>query len=92
MNAHNIMEEIVQNHLDAILSSNPGICKCSKCIDAILSRVLSTLPAKYITTDSGAMYTLIDQVKVEQSSEILKELMKVLEDIKNHPLHQPMED
>jgi len=88
MNAHNIMEEIVKNHLDEIMESRPELCKCNKCIDAIMIRVLSILPAKYITTDSGAMYALIDQVKVEQSSEILKELMKALEYLQEHPLHQ----
>ena len=88
MNAHNIMEDIVRNHLDEIMANRPELCKCSKCIDAIMIRVLSILPAKYITTDSGAMYTLINQVKVEQSSEILKELMKALEDIQKNPLHQ----
>lgn len=88
MNAHNIMEDIVHNHLDEILLKNPNICNCSKCIDHIMAFALSNLPARYITTDSGAMHTLIDQVKVEQSSEILKELMKSLDYIKRHPLHE----
>ncbi len=87
MNAHNIMEEIVKNHLDDIMANRPELCKCSKCIDEIMARVLSNLPAKYITTDSGAMYTLIEQVRVEQSSEILKELMKVLEYLQKYPVH-----
>ena len=87
MNAHNIMEEIVKNHLDEILANNPDLCNCGKCIDEIMARALSNLPARYITRDSGAMYTLIEQVKVEQSSEILKELMRVLEELKNNPVH-----
>ena len=92
MNAHNIMEEIVQNHLDDIMSKRPQMCGCSKCIDEIMSMVLSNLPAKYITTDHGAIYALIDQVKVEQSSEILKEIMKALEYINAHPIHEKNQD
>ena len=88
MNAHNIMEEIVKNHLDDIMSKRPQLCKCSKCIDEIMAIVLSNLPAKYITTDSGAMHILIEQVRVEKSSEILKELMKAIEYLQEHPLHQ----
>jgi len=87
MNAHNIMEEIVKNHLDEILNNRPNLCRCNKCIDEIMARVLSNLPAKYITTDSGAMYALIEQVKVEKSSEILKELILALEYLQKHPVH-----
>ncbi|MCG2713209.1 MAG: late competence development ComFB family protein [Candidatus Omnitrophica bacterium] len=88
MKAHNIMEEIVKNHLDDIMANRPQLCKCSKCIEEIMSRVLNNLPARYVTTDSGAMYTLIEQVKVERSSEILKELMKVIEGLQKYPVHQ----
>ncbi|MFH1094463.1 MAG: late competence development ComFB family protein [Candidatus Omnitrophota bacterium] len=87
MNAHNIMEDIVKNHLNEILAKRPDLCKCSKCVEEIMARVLNNLPAKYITTDSGAMHTLIDQVKVEQSSKIIKELMKGLEYLQKHPVH-----
>ena len=87
MNAHNIMEDIVQNYLDDIMAKRPELCKCNKCIDAIMSSVLSNLPAKYITTDSGAMYTLKEQVKVEKSSEILKELINKIEYLQKNPLH-----
>lgn len=92
MNAHNIMEEIVQNHLDEIMAKRPGMCGCGRCIDEIMSIVLSNLPAKYITTDHGAMYALIDQVKVEQSSEILKQIIQALDYIKEHPVHEQNQD
>ncbi len=92
MNAHNIMEEITQNHLDEIMSSRPQMCGCSKCVDAIMIRVLSNLPAKYITTDYGAMYALIEQVKVEKSSEIIKEIMKAIDYITEHPVHEMNQD
>ena len=87
MNAHNIMEEIVKNYLDDIMVNRPELCRCSKCIDEIMARVLNNLPAKYVTSDSGGMYILMEQVRVERSSEILKELMSVLEYLRKHPVH-----
>ncbi len=88
MKAHNIMEEIVKNYIDDILAKNDEICKCNKCIDEIMAQALSNLPAKYITTDRGAMHTLMEQVRVEQSSEILKELMNGITYLQKHPIHQ----
>ena len=87
MNAHNIMEDIVKNYLDDIMDKRPDLCRCSQCIDEIMFKVLNNLPAKYITTDSGAMYILSEQVKVEKSSEILKELIEKIEYLQNNPLH-----
>ena len=87
MNAHNIMEEIVKNYLDDIMRKKTDMCKCDKCVDAIMALTLSNIPAKYIITDSGAMYTLMEQVKVEKAAVVLKELVKVIEFINKNPAH-----
>ncbi len=92
MNAHNLMEEIVKDNLREILNNRPDLCKCKKCIDEVISRALNNLPAKYITTDSGAMYTLIEQVRVERSSRILKELIEILEYLRQHPVHEEVQN
>ena len=87
MKAHNVMEDIVVSYLDGILSKRTDVCDCSRCRDMIVSIVLNNLPPKYITTESGAMFAMMEQVRVEQSSQVLRELVNAIKYMKEHPLH-----
>ena len=84
MKARNIMEDIVRQHLDQIISSGVMGRDCSNFRDKIIAEVLSNLPAKYVTSETGAMHTVIDQVKVEQASIVLKEIIKAIKNIESH--------
>jgi Late competence development protein ComFB len=84
MRAYNIMEEIVEEYLKEMISSDRKICGCEICHDKIKAEVLSSIPAKYVTSETGAMYTMIEQVRVEQSSVILRELVKAIKNLKPH--------
>ena len=87
MKAHNVMEDIVVNYLDGILSKRTDVCGCDLCRDTIVSMVLNHLPPKYITTETGAIYAMMEQVRVEQSSQVLRELVNAIKYIQEHPLH-----
>jgi uncharacterized protein YqgV (UPF0045/DUF77 family) len=78
------MEEIVDQHVRQIIASRTDICHCEQCHSKIVSEVLSSLPAKYITSETGAMYTMIEQIKVEQASVILKNIMQAIERLEPH--------
>ncbi len=84
MNAHNIMEEIVEKYVKEIVSSDSKVCSCEKCLNIITVEVLSNIPAKYVTSETGAMYTMMEQVRVEQSSVILKAIVKAISNLKPH--------
>ncbi len=85
MKAYNIMERIVEKFLRGMLSSETKICDCEVCYNKIFVQVLSNIPAKYVTSETGAMYTLMEQIRVEQSSVILKELVQAIKDLEPHP-------
>ncbi|MBI4845945.1 MAG: late competence development ComFB family protein [Candidatus Omnitrophica bacterium] len=88
MKAYNIMEDIVKKYLNDMFAMRFDVCKCDICKEDIVAYVLSRVPPKYVTSDSGAMRTLIDQTKVEQSSVILKELVKAMELVAEKPRHE----
>ena len=92
MRAHNIMEDIVRNYLDEMLTMRFDVCSCDKCKEDVMAYVLTRVPPKYVTTDSGAMHTLTEQTKVEQSSVILKELVNALRIIGENPHHEVADD
>ena len=88
MNARNIMEEIVQKYMNEMLAMRFDVCTCDVCKQDILAYVLSRVPARYVTTESGAMHTMMEQLRVEQSSQILKELVKAIELVTSKPRHE----
>jgi len=84
MKVHNIMEEIVEKYVREIVSSDSKVCNCEKCLNSIIAEVLSIVPAKYVTSETGAMYTMMEQVRVEQSSVILKAIVDAINKLKPH--------
>jgi len=84
MKAYNIMEEIVEKYVKEMISSDSKVCSCEKCFNSITSEVLSNVPAKYVTSETGAMYAMIEQVRVEQSSVILRAIVKAINNLKPH--------
>ena len=92
MKAHNIMEDIVAKYLDEMLAMRFDICTCETCREDIFAYVLTRVPARYVTTDSGAMHTMVEQVRVEQSSVILKEIVNGIRIIGENPRHEERQD
>ena len=92
MKARNIMEDIVAKYLDEMLAMRFDICTCDICKQDMIAFTLTRLPPKYVTTDSGAIHTIIEQVRVEQSSQILKELVAAIQTIGSNPRHEEQQD
>ncbi|MCM8812309.1 MAG: late competence development ComFB family protein [Candidatus Omnitrophica bacterium] len=90
--ARNIMEAIVAKHLDDMLRPRRDICTCKRCRDDIYAYALSRIPARYVTSEAGAMHTHIEQVAVEQSSLILKELLNAIQVVSSNPRHEKQDD
>ncbi|MCG2713210.1 MAG: late competence development ComFB family protein [Candidatus Omnitrophica bacterium] len=92
MQARNIMEDIVIKYLDEMLALRFDLCTCEICRQDIIAYVLSRLPAKYITTDSGTIHAIMQQLRLEQSSLILKELAGAINIISKQPHHEESHD
>ncbi|MDD5746527.1 MAG: late competence development ComFB family protein [Candidatus Omnitrophica bacterium] len=92
MRAHNVMEDIVSKYLDEMFSMRFDICTCDICRQDVMAYVLTRLSPKYVTGDSGAVNTLMEQVRAEQSSLVLKEIVNAVRLISEHPRHQKGQD
>ena len=88
----NIMTDIVADLLKHYLILRYDICTCDICKQDMLAYVLSRIPAKYVTTDVGAMHTLIEQTRAENEAQIIRHIMEAIEVVSKNPRHELKED
>lgn len=88
----NIIEEIAMDVLTNALSLRYDICTCNRCRNDMLAYVLSRVPAKYVTTEAGALHTIIDQTRVEKEAEIARAAISAINAISTSPRHETKEN
>lgn len=87
MEIHNHMEDMVEDILENLLSERNDICKCQKCKLDITALALNKLPAKYVVTERGRVYSKLAELELQLKVDVLRELIKAMELIKNNPRH-----
>ncbi len=88
----NIVEDIVSDFLDRTIAQRFDICRCPMCRNDMLAYILSRVPAKYVTTEIGTIYTLIEQTRIEHQAEIGRAVINAIEIIRKSPRHKLVED
>ena len=88
----NIIEDIARAHLNTALTLRYDICTCSLCKNDMLAFVLSRVPARYVTTEQGALYTIFQQYRTEHQAEITRAIAEAIELISKNPHHKIKED
>jgi chemotaxis protein methyltransferase CheR len=88
----NVVEDIARDFLDNSLALRYDICTCATCKTDMLAYILSRVPAKYATTEQGAMHTVIEQAKVEHRAEIARAVIAAIDIISKNPRHKQHED
>ncbi len=88
----NIIEEISRDFLESSLGLRYDICTCSMCKNDMLAFVLSRVPAKYVTTEQGALHTVMDQARIENRAEIARAVISAIDIISKNPRHKQTED
>ena len=88
----NIIEEIARDSLNNALELRYDICTCSRCKSDMLAHALSRIPAQYATTETGILYTIIEQTRVEKKVEIARAILGAIEAISKNPHHTLKED
>lgn len=83
----NVMEQLVDAKLDELLPKS-DCCKCQKCIDDIKAIALNRLPAKYVSSDLGELFTRVNSSMEQQNSlDINFAVYSAIEFVSTHPLH-----
>lgn len=87
MDLHNYTEDIVNEVLEDLISERTGICTCKKCMLDMAAVALNNLPAKYVVTEKGRVYAKLAEAKLQLKVDILKEVTKAIDIVKNNPKH-----
>lgn len=83
----NYMEDAVIEELKNLLEQSKDICKCEMCREDIAAFTLNRLPAKYVATELGNIYTHLNQLKAQSRADIIVQLMGAAKVVKEKPRH-----
>ncbi|MDD5730665.1 MAG: late competence development ComFB family protein [Candidatus Omnitrophica bacterium] len=83
----NIIEDIAIDFLNNTLVMRKDICTCQSCKNDMMAHILSHVPAKYVTTEKGALHTIIDQTRIEKEAEIGRAVINAISVISKSPRH-----
>lgn len=83
----NYMEDVVVGELNSVLEKLDDVCDCQKCREDIVAYALNRLPAKYVVTDLGNIYTKLNQTKAQAQADVVVQLTEAAKVVKANPRH-----
>lgn len=87
MGIHNYMEDVVKDMLEELILKRENICKCEKCKFDMIAWALNRLPAKYVVSDKGRIFTKLQEVEIQFRADVVRELTKAISHISKNPQH-----
>lgn len=84
----NIMEDDIEEQLNALLPTMPHICSCNDCKLDMATYALNRLQPNYVRTDLGALYHKVNSSSVQARTEILTTVVTAINVIGSHPHHE----
>lgn len=88
----NIIEDLARDCLNSALQMRYDICTCDICKNDMLAYILSHIPAQYVTSESGALHTIIEQSRVEHQAKIARAVIEAIDLVSKKPRHEVKED
>lgn len=82
----NVMEQIVDEKLTLMLEGE-NCCKCARCIEDMKAVALNKLPAKYVSSNSGELFTKLNATVRQSSVDINIAIAAAIELVAKHPSH-----
>ncbi len=86
------MESSIEHILPNMLATFPEICTCDKCLMDIKAIALNKLPAKYVVTQKGEMYSRINEMYIQYETDIMKALVEAIMIVKKNSRHEEKND
>ncbi len=82
----NVMEQIVDEKLSQMLEGE-ACCKCARCVEDMKALALNRLPAKYVSTNSGELFTKLSATVRQSSVDINVAVAEAIALVAKHPSH-----
>lgn len=83
----NMMESFVSERLNEMLQ-NETCCKCERCVEDMKAIALNKLPAKYVSTHNGELFSKLDSTIRQNSTDIMVAISAAIECVSKRPSHQ----
>lgn len=83
---HNLMEDIVLRHVDAVLEGDGG-CRCPVCRADVIAYALNHLPPRYVATDMGRMLVQLDSYESQFRADVVAALSEARKVVRERPRH-----
>jgi competence protein ComFB len=82
----NYMEEVVGKKLDSVLNLM-HICTCEKCRLDIMAIALNDLPAKYVVTEAGELFSKVKELEHQFEVDVETAIVKAAIFVSKNPKH-----
>lgn len=82
----NVMEKFVDEKLEQMLNGE-NCCKCTRCLEDMKAIALNKLPAKYVSSHNGELFTKLSTSLRQSSVDINVAVANAIECVANHPSH-----
>lgn len=86
MSLVNVMETYVRNKLEEMLEK-AECCKCEACKGDMMAIALNGLPAKYVNTPTGELYSRIESLTSQNMVDIEISVAKAINVVSKRPRH-----
>ena len=83
----NVMEQIVDEKLEQMLKDE-NCCKCERCLEDMKAMALNKLPAKYVSTHNGELFTKLLFMMRQSSADINVAVSNAIKVVSESPSHQ----
>ncbi|AEX84648.1 Late competence development protein ComFB [Marinitoga piezophila KA3] len=84
----NVMEHIVEEITNEMFAMpNIDMCICDRCRADVIALALNHLHPKYVVTEKGRLYSELQNYTFQTRAEVLTEVLKAMEKVKEHPSH-----
>lgn len=82
----NVIEKIVDEKLEEMLQ-NESCCKCERCLEDMKAIALNKLPAKYVSTHNGELFTKLDSTLRQKVVDINVAVSNAIACVSQNPSH-----
>lgn len=83
----NVMENIVEEKLHRMLEAE-DCCKCERCLEDMKAKALNQLPARYVSTHNGELFSKLAATVRQSTIDINVAVANAIDVISSHPSHE----
>lgn len=83
----NVMESIIDEKLATMLKEE-DCCKCDRCLEDMKAMALNQLPAKYVSTHNGELFSKLNSLMRQNSIDINVAVSYAIKIVSAKPSHE----